>query len=181
MAKKMKELVKAKGFFRLNIVEDGKVVGDSGWLENQVTDLGFSHYLVDLLGQGANSKQISRMMLGTGTAPNATHNTLNGELPTSTYTRTTVTFSNVGSKTARFTATFASADGHIAAAVTLQNIGIINNTTSGGTMMAGNTYSTSQWNTNQDLNATYEIRFSEILVFVLGAAASAMQMLGGII
>lgn len=155
-----KDTINAKGFFRLNIVENGKVVGDSGWLENQVVDLGFSHYLVDLLGQGANSKQISRMMLGTGTAPNATHNTLNGELNTATYTRTTVTFANVGSKTARFTATFASANSHITAAVTLQNIGIINNTTSAGTMMAGNTYSTSQWNTNQDLNATYEIRFS---------------------
>lgn len=159
MARK-KDTIKATGFFRLNLVEDGKVVGDSGWLQNQVVDLGFSHYLVDLLGQGANSKQISRMMLGTGTAPNATHTSLNGELNTATYTRTTVTFANVGSKTARFTATFASANSHITAAVTLQNIGIINNTTSAGTMMAGNTYSTSQWNTNQDLNATYEIRFS---------------------
>jgi len=159
-SKKAHSIIRPRGFFRLNIVKDGEVVGDSGWRENQVTDLGFSHYLVDLLGQGANSKQISRMMLGTGTAPNATHNTLNGELNTATYTRTTVTFSNVGSKTARFTATFASSSSHITAAVTLQNIGIINNTTSAGTMMAGNTYSTSQWNTNQDLNATYEIRYS---------------------
>lgn len=164
--------VKVKGFFRLNIVENGKVVGDSGWLEdkslrngdgmleNQIVDLGYSHYLVDLLGQGASSKQISRMMLGTGTAPAAAATTLPGELNTATYTRTTVTFANVASKTARFTATFASANSHITAAVTLQNIGIINNTTSAGTLMAGQTYNTSQWNTNQDINATYEIRFA---------------------
>lgn len=152
--------IKVKGFFRLQITEQGKVVGDSGWKRNQVVDLGFSHYLVDLLGQGANSKQISRMMLGTGTAPAAANTTLHGELNTATYTRTTVTFANTGSKTARFTATFASANSHITAAVTLQNIGIINNTTSAGTLMAGNTYSTSQWNTNQDVNTTYEIRFS---------------------
>jgi hypothetical protein len=152
--------IQAKGFFRVQITEEGRVVGDSGWKENQVVDLGFSHYLVDLLGQGANSKQISRMMLGTGTAPGATATSLNGELNTATYTRTTVTFSNVSSKTARFTATFASANSHITAAVTLQNIGIINNTTSAGTLMAGNTYTTSQWNTNQDVNCTYEIRFS---------------------
>lgn len=152
--------VKVKGFFRLNIVEGDKVVGDSGWCPNQVVDLGFSHYLVDLLGQGANSKQISRMMLGTGTVPGASATTLPGELNTATYTRTTVSFANTGSKTARFTATFASANSHITAAVTLQNIGIINNTTSAGTLMAGNTYSTSQWNTNQDINATYEIRFA---------------------
>jgi hypothetical protein len=159
-ARTPRDVVRAKGFFRLHIVENGKIVGDSGWTPNTVVNLGFSHYLVDLLGQGANSKQISRMMLGTGTAPGATDTTLNGELNTATYTRTTVTFTNTSSKTARFTATFASANSHITAAVTLQNIAIINNTTSAGTLMAGNTYATSQWNTNQDVNSTYEIRFS---------------------
>lgn len=159
-SKAPKDCVRAKGFFRLQITEDGKVVGDSGWRKNQVVNLGFSHYLVDLLGQGASSKQISRMMLGTGTVPGAADTTLHGELNTATYTRTTVTFANVASKTARFTATFASANSHITAAVTLQNIGIINATTSGGTLMAGNTYTTSQWNTNQDINASYEIRFA---------------------
>lgn len=152
--------VKARGFFRLHIVEDGEVVGDSGWRENTIVNNGYGHYLVDLLGQGANSKQISRMMLGTGTAPGATDNTLNGELNTATYTRTTVSFTNTSSKTARFTATWASANSHITASVALSNIGIINNTTSGGTLMAGNTYTSSAWNTNQDINATYEIRFS---------------------
>lgn len=152
--------VQAKGFFRLQITQDGEVVGDSGWRENLVTDLGVSHYLVDLLGAGASSKFINRMMLGTGTAPVAANNTLHGELTNTGYTRTTVTFANVGSKTARFTATFASAQSHIVAPVVLQNIGIINNTLSAGTMMAGNTYTTSTWNTNQDINATYEIRFA---------------------
>jgi len=152
--------VRLRGFYRVNILENGKVVGDSGWKENQIVDLGYSHYLLDLLGKSSTSKQISRMCLGTGTAPNATHNTLNGELNTATYTRTTVTYANVGSRTARFTATFASSSSHILAATTLQNIAIINDTTSAGTLMAGNTYATSQWNTNQDLQATYEIRFS---------------------
>ena len=152
--------VRVRGFFRIHLLEDGRVVGDSGWQRNTVVNLGFSHYLVDLLGIGANSKQISRMMLGTGTAPGATDTGLNGELNTATYTRTTVTFANVSSKTARFTASFNSANSHITAAVTLQNIGVINNTTSAGTMMAGNTYATSQWNTNQDVNATYELQFA---------------------
>ncbi len=152
--------VKVKGFYRVHIVEDGKVVGDSGWHSNLVVNNGFSMYLTDLLGIGASSKQISRMMLGSGTDPAATDNTLNGEFNTATYTRTTVTFANVGSKTARFTATFASANSHITASTTLGNIGIINNTTSAGTMMAAKSFATSQWNTNQDVNATYEIRFS---------------------
>lgn len=149
-----------RGFFRLHLKENGKLVGDSGWQENQIVNNGYANYLCDLLGKSSSSKQISRMMLGTGTAPDATHNTLNGELNTATYTRTTVTFADVSSKTARFTATFASSSSHITAAVTLQNIAIINDTTSAGTLMAGNTYATSQWNTNQDLQATYEIRFS---------------------
>src|SRR3972149_2667681 len=89
--------IKVKGFFRLHILEDGEIVGDSGWRPNTVVNLGFSHYLVDLLGQGANSKQISRMMLGTGTAPGATDTTLNGELNTATYTRTTATLAHTSS------------------------------------------------------------------------------------
>ena len=155
-----KSRARVRGFYRLNILENGRVVGDSGWTENQIVNNGYSNYLCDLLGKSSSSKQISRMMLGTGTAPGATDNTLNGELNTATYTRTTVTYANVSSKTARFTATFASSSSHITAAVTLQNIAIINDTTSAGTLMAGNTYATSQWNTNQDLQATYEIRFS---------------------
>ena len=151
---------RVRGFFKINITQDGRVVGDSGWLPNTVVNLGFSQYLVDLLGQGASSKQISRMMLGTGGAPAATDTTLAGELNTATYTRTTVTFLNTGSKTARFTATFASSSSHITASTALSNIGIINATTSGGTIMAGNTFTSSAWNTNQDVNATYEIRFS---------------------
>lgn len=158
--RKSAEPVRVKGFFRLHIVENGKVVGNTGWKGNLVVNNGFSHYLTDLLGQGANSKQISRMMLGSGGDPAATDNVLAGEFNTATYTRTTVTFANVGSKTARFTATFASANSHITASTTLGNIGIINNTTSAGTMMAGKSFATSQWNTNQDVNATYEIRFS---------------------
>lgn len=158
--RRTKDRIPVRGFFRVAITENGQIVGDSGWKPNAVVNLGFSHYLCDLLGQGASSKQISRMMLGTGTAPGVTDTTLNGECNTATYTRTTVTYSNVSSKTARFTATWASSSSHILAATTLQNIGIINNTTSAGTLMAGNTYATSQWNTNQDVNATYEIQFA---------------------
>ena len=158
--RKSSDKARVRGFFRLHIVEDGRIVGDSDWVENTIVNLGFSHYLVDLLGQGANSKQISRMMLGTGAAPAAADTSLAGELNTATYTRTTVTFTNTVSKTARFTATFASSSSHITASVALSNIGIINNTTSAGTLMAGTTYTSSAWNSNQDVNASYEIRFS---------------------
>src|SRR5690349_24734248 len=111
------ETLNVKGFFRIQLKEDGKVVGDSGWQENLVVNLGFSQYLVDPLG--GTSKQISRMMLGSGGDPSATDTGIAGEFNTATYTRTTVTFANVGSKTARFTATWASANSHITASTTL--------------------------------------------------------------
>lgn len=154
--------VKVRGFFRLQLKEgpDGRLVGDSGWRSNNVTNEGLDNYLTRLLGAQSGSAQISRMMLGTGTAPGDTDTGLDGELNTATYTRTTVSVSVVASSAVEFQATFASANSHITAAVTLQNIGIINDTTSGGSMFAGNTYTTSQWATNQDCQASYRITFS---------------------
>ena len=34
-----KDALKVRGLFRLQITEDGEVVGDSGWRENQVVNL----------------------------------------------------------------------------------------------------------------------------------------------
>lgn len=155
--------IKVRGFFRLQLVSHDPagnpiVDGDSGWVKNQVTNLGFSQYLVDQLGGTA--KAVSRMMLGTGAAPASNATALPGELNTATYTRTTITTANVGSFTLRNTATFSSASSHITASVALSNIGIINSVTSGGTLLAGNVYTSSAWNTNQDVNCTYDISFS---------------------
>lgn len=154
--------VRIRGFSRVQIVEDGRVVGDTGWhkVPNQVVNLGFRDYLCNLLGKQAGSLQISRMMLGTGTAPASDATSLPGELNTATYTRTTVSFSLSGSTRANFLGTFASSSSHITATTALQNIGIINDTTSAGTLFAGNTYTVSTWQTNQDVNATYSILFS---------------------
>lgn len=145
---------------RLRILENGEVVGDSGWGSNQIVDRGTLDYLAALLGNTTNSKQVSRMMLGTGTSPGATDVTLHGELNTATYTRTTVSVSLMGSTAVEFQATWASANSHITASTALQNVGIIHNTTSGGTIMAGRTYTVSTWNTNQDVTASYRITFA---------------------
>jgi hypothetical protein len=145
--------VKVKGFFRVNLLQNGEVVGDSKWNQNVITNNGYLMYLCDLLGNSANSKQVSRAMLGSGGDPAAGDNTLSGEFNTATYTRTTVTYAAVSSKTARFTMTWASANSHILASTTLGNIGLINNTTSGGTIMAGKSFATSQWNQQRFLLA----------------------------
>lgn len=156
---KTKDSITVKGFFRINLEEDGKIVGDSGWVQNQVTNLGFKLYLCDNIGKSSGSKQIGYVALGTGGAPAAADTGLAGEVMSSTQ-RKAVTYANVSSKTARYTATFASSDSFVTAAYNISNIGLFATTTTGDTLFAGNTYTSSSLNTNQNCNITYEIRFS---------------------
>jgi hypothetical protein len=160
VSKNAEEGIKVRGFFRVQITEGGKVVGDTGveLIPNTVVNLGFQDYLCKLLAGSAGSKTISHVALGTGTAPGATDTSLNGEIMSSTQ-RKTVSPSISASKTLQFTAAFASSDSFVTAAVTLQNIGLFNTSTA-GTLFSGNTYTTSQLNTNQNCNVTYQIRFA---------------------
>ena len=160
MSETCEVLKNIKGFSRVQITEGDKVVGDSGFCgPNQITNLGFLQYLVLLLGNSAGSKQIGYVALGTGSAPNASHTALNGEIMASTQ-RKAVTFGSVNSTTAQFTATFASSDSFLSAAAALSNIGLFNLATSDATLFAGNTFASSTCATNQNVNVTYQIRFS---------------------
>jgi len=145
--------LKLKGFARVQLVEDGKVVGDSGWQRNQVVDLGFQDYICAAIGAVGGSKQISNMGIGTGTVPAASATSLAGE----TGKRVTSSNSVMTSKTLQMTCQFAGSD--MGGTCTIQNVGLFN-TSSGGTLCAGITYSTSQWASNQNVNATYQLRFS---------------------
>lgn len=154
------EGLKVRGMFRVQITEDedGKthIVGDTGWQENQVVNLGFNQYLVSTLGAIAGSKQISHMALGSGGAPGAADTTLAGEVEK----RAGVTAATSStSKTLRMTATFASSDSFVTNTQNISNVGLFN-TSAGGTIFAGNTYTSSSCATNQNVNATYDIIFS---------------------
>lgn len=154
----MNKPVKVKGMFHLQIEENGQIVGDSGWKENLVTNLGFNQYLVSALGSISGSKYVSHMALGTGGAPVATDTTLAGE---QTVREAVTAATSSGSKTVRFTATFASADSFVTATKNISNIGLFNSVTSAtGTLFAGNTYASSACATNQNVNATYDIIFA---------------------
>jgi len=154
------EGLRLQGFTRIKIGERDKqgqvqVVGDSGWLgPNQVVNLGFQDYICAAIGAVAGSKQVSHMALGTGTVPASNGTSLAGE----TAARETTSNSVVSSNTLRCTAEWASGD-HPGGSPTLQNIGLFN-TSSGGTLVCGNTYTTSSWASNQGVSATYELRFS---------------------
>jgi hypothetical protein len=156
--------IKVAGFFRLNIInheEDGstKVVGDSGWKKNLVTNLGFQHYFIEPAAAIAGSSQVSYFALGLGTAPAATDTSLQSELTDAAGCRFTMTPSVVSSKTLQMLGTLAS--NIITANRTIQNVGVFAvSTISAGSMLCGNTYSTSQLQSNQSVNITYQLRFA---------------------
>ena len=153
-----KEALTLRGFYRLKLGEEknGKIqiVGDSGWHENQVTNLGFQNYVCALIGNLAGSKQVGAVVIGTGGAPATGDTALAGETK-----RQSCGNATVASKTMRATAAIASGD-HPGGTPNISNIALIETTASGGTIMCGNTYASSTWNSNQGLSATYELRFA---------------------
>ena len=159
--KSHKDGMKVCGFFRVQITEDGKgVMGDSGWMKNQVTNLGIREYLVGWLAAGT-GKSVSHMAIGTGTAPSSAATALDGELADSASGRAAVSSSVVASGTAQFTAGFSSANSFLTASKNIANIGLFNTSSTGaGTIFAGNTFASSACATNQSINATYQIRFT---------------------
>ena len=158
----VQERMGLRGFFHVQIEENGKIVGDSGWVKNTVTNLGFNQFLVSSLGSIAGSKYLASMALGTGTEPGAAATTLQGELLNSTggEVRAALTAAtSSGSKTLRLTATFASAASFASASQNISNVGLFA-AGAGGTIFAGNTFASSTVATNQNVNATYDIIFS---------------------
>ena len=152
------EGLKVRGFYRVKIVdpETGEVQGDSLWNENQVTNLGFNQFLVSALGSIAGSKYISHAGLGTSGAPAAGDTSLTGEVGT----RQAVTAAtSSSSKTLRLTATFAAGWHTSASAHNISNIGLFNSSST-GTLFAGNTYASSSCASNQAVNTTYDVIFS---------------------
>lgn len=147
------ENIAIKGFFRLQIVDKKtkKVVGDSGWKQNQVTNYGLNSCVV-AAPIGAASVQAAGIMLGNGTVPASDATALPGS--NTDYYSAFAQSSVIASLTARMTQSF---DGTLGAA-TLANIGIF--AASSGTILAGNTFASSALATTQDVNCTYELRYS---------------------
>jgi hypothetical protein len=152
------EAVGVRGSYRLHIVEGDKIVGDSGWLDNVVTNEGFRSFLARLLGGISGSSQITHMVLGTGGAPAVTDNTLAGEV----VKRQAVTAATSStSKAVLFTATFSSANSFVTDTRNISNIALAATSTQGAaTIFAGNTFASSSCATNQDVQCSYSITFA---------------------
>ena len=153
-----RDSVKVKGSFRLNIVDpDGSIVGDSGWVDNQITNEGFRD-IVRLIGAISGSSAVTHAAIGTGTVPGAAATTLDGEQ--SVRAALTAATSST-SKAVLFTATFASAVSFVTATKNIANIGLFPIVTAAtGTLIAGNTFNSSSCATNQDVNVSYSLFFS---------------------
>jgi|ERR1035437_4781836 hypothetical protein len=149
MRKAIKESAKPRGFYRVNITEGGAVVGDSGWKENTVVNDGVTQYLINwLVGATASGKSVTHAALGTGGAPAVTDTALAGEVSA----RAAVSTSIISSRTAQFTAQFASGASFVSTTLNISNIGLFNTVTAGvGTIFAGNTYASSSCATNQNV------------------------------
>lgn len=162
----MNQLITLQGFAKVQVAEGGKIVGDSGWIKNLITDYGLDECIGQLIVGGAGSVRVSALALGEGTAP-ATDDgssTLDGELVNTNtaairqaHAGVTVTTSNGAGITCRWLGTFGSGDR--AATYDIANIGLYSNT-SGTGLMAGITYSSTNVGTNQDVHSTYEWQFS---------------------
>lgn len=158
-SKPVAEPIHVRGFYRVQLTapgDEGKIVGDSGWHENQVTNLGFNEYLVKSLGSISGSLYLSYVGLGTGGVPATGDTTLAGEV----VKRTTFTAATSNtSKALQMTATFTSGGSFVTDTRNISNIGLFNSSAT-GTLFAGNTYASSSCATNQNVNVTYTITFS---------------------
>jgi hypothetical protein len=158
--------MQVRGFTRVAIEQDGKIVGDSGFnpVHNMITNEGIEDFLAQLLAAQASSKQVGFVSLGSGAAPASNATALPGEVleankrvaPTYAFTQRTAA---AATATVQFTATFASGNSFISTTFNISNIGLFNASTT-GTLFAGNTYASSSCASNQNVNTTYEIQFS---------------------
>jgi len=163
---KTHQSAKLRGMFRLQIEEDGNIIGDSGWRENLITNVGFLN-MVNQMGTSLTGSKLSYAALGTGGVPNATDTTQSGEVSTNgsgSVVRAALTAATSStSKTLHNTATFSSSNSFITAAANISNIGLWQTsgpTTASGSIMQGQTYTSSALATNQNVNISYDLIFS---------------------
>jgi len=151
------------GMFRVQIDDNGKIVGKTDWKKNRITNEGVRKFLVSNLGSISGSSSIGWVALGTGTLAGNADTSLNGELAETNGRATVSASTGAGSSQVQFFATFSSANSFITASTgrNIANIGLFaGSTQNAGTLFAGNTYASSNVATNQNVNITYNINFS---------------------
>lgn len=151
-----RESLAVKGFFRVQVVEKktGKVIGDSGATENQITNYGMQLGFVGAVFGLANSVQAGGMILGSGSVPASGATSL--PLALTKWYSTYGTALNASTQM-RMTQTFSLTD-----AATVGNIGLMPGATYNATnsLLCGNTYASSAVATTQTVNVTYDLNYT---------------------
>jgi hypothetical protein len=148
-----------RGFFRVNVVnkKTRRIVGDSGWIENQITNMGLESCLLGMPA-GLGGDVLRWMGLGAGagaTAPASDATSLPGWISTD-YTSTAGIAVNASTQI-RLTQTFDFPTSQSSVA----NVGIhMSNNSTGGSLVAGETFNSSDVATDQDVNVTYDLNYS---------------------
>jgi len=147
--------ISLNGFFRVQIVDKktGKIRGDSGWAKNQITNYGLNNCICAAPIGNAASVQAAGLLLGTGDVPASSAVELDGSL--SKYWSEFAYSSILSSLTARVSVSY---DGTLGSVAALKNIGVF--AASDGSIIAGNTFATSSLGTDQDINCSYELRYT---------------------
>lgn len=146
--------VTLRGFTRVQIVnkDTRKIVGDTGYLENTITQYGFANCIVASPIKATGSIQILSMLLGSGSTAIATDATKLGA-SLSKWVSAVAQSSVVETLTARLSQSFDGTD-----AITIKEVGLLS--VSNGSLICGNTFNSSALATTQDVNVTYELRYS---------------------
>jgi len=159
----MAQTYSLKGFARVKVAKDGKIVGDSDWVQNTITAYGLESCIAGgIVGAGT---AVAHIALGEGSAPatSAGNSTLDQEIMGTSsdavrqaYTGSVITAADASGVTCRWIATFSSDDRD--STFDIANIGLYSGS-SGTGLMAGTTYSSTNVDTNQDVYASYEWQF----------------------
>lgn len=154
--------IAVKGSFRLHILEDGEVVHDTGWVDNQVTRVGWQQYLAGrLMAVTGSNLQVGYCAIGTGGTVDASTTSLPGEIGGGTIRQA------IGANTQISTATngasavmsFTFPSGSSAMTGNISNVGLYSGS-SGTALFAGNTYASQALSSNQAVNVTYTVGFA---------------------
>jgi hypothetical protein len=156
------EGIPIRGAVRLNIVEDGEVVWDSGVCENQITAQLYSGAAALFLSvANSTSGNVKYVGIGGGSVPAGSTNSLPGEFTHGgNPVRVTIGSSTVntatGGATAAIYATFPS--GSTGQTGNLSNMGLYVAST-GSNLLAGASVATAALSSNQAVNASYSVVF----------------------
>jgi len=157
----MKDGMKIKGCFRIRLGEDGPdgvpvIVGDSGWQENMVVNLGVQDYLLDWLCGGTDSagKRVDTIIIGTGGSVASDATMIGGSTVQSQIAAGT---SFIASRTFQITNDWTSGE-HPGGTPNVSNAALKDGTAA-NTIFCGNTFASSTWNNNQGLSITYQVQF----------------------